>query len=226
MMKDEILLIDDDISTHVLIEHCLSDKFALIKTTNLESAKEKLRTKRPKMIILDLNLPDGSGFDFLKYLAEEFSNLSIPVLLLSVDSHIDSKVKGFSFGIYDYIVKPFSIIEFKTRVDAHLTRAKKSKIFSDEELRVNRFLINNANRSIFVEDKKLELTPLEFKLLSYFILNSNKVVDRDEIAKTVWNKPFYQSRTIDKHVSTLRKKLGSASVSIETVSQLGYLLKN
>lgn len=226
MLKDEILLIDDDISTHVLIEHCLSDKFTLIKTTNLENAREKLQTKRPKMIILDLNLPDGSGFDFLKYLAEEFSHLSIPVLLLSVDNHIDSKVKGFSLGIYDYIVKPFSVIEFKTRVDAHLARAKKNKVFYDEELRVNHFLINNASRSIFVEDRKLELTPLEFKLLSYFIINSNKVVDRDEIAKTVWNKPFYQSRTIDKHVSTLRKKIGAGFVAIETVSQVGYLLKN
>lgn len=223
-MKD-ILLIEDDSTTPILIEHCLKDQAHVIKAVSLHQAKEKMKSKIPEMIILDLHLPDGSGFDFLKFLEEEYREYQIPVLMLTITDDVEMKIKGFSYGIYDYVVKPFSVEEFKARVEAHLKRAKQIPFDVQQITQTGDFEINHQGKVITYKNQRLVLTPIEYKLLSYFILNSNKVIERDELANKVWHKRFYQSRTIDKHISALRKKIPEQN-AIETISRYGYKFNN
>lgn len=218
---NDILLIEDDLTTPVLIEHCLKEQAHVVKAVNLQQAKEKMKVKIPEMIILDLHLPDGSGFDFLKFLEEEYPEYQIPVLMLTISDNVETKIKGFSYGIYDYIVKPFSVEEFKARVEAHLRRAKQVPFEIQQVTQNGDFEINHQARLIKYKGERLVLTPVEYKLLSYFILNSNKVIEREELASKVWQKRFYQSRTIDKHISALRKKIPDQK-TIETISRYGY----
>ena len=221
----DILLIEDDLTTPILIEHFLKDQVNVIKAINLNQAKEKMKIKIPKMIILDLHLPDGSGFDFLSFLEEEYQEYQIPVLMLTVSDNVEMKIKGFSYGIYDYIVKPFSGKELKARVEAHLKRAKLISLDTQQFVKKGDFEINHRGKEILYQGNKLELTPIEYKLLSYFILNANKAIERNELAYKVWKKRFYQSRTIDKHISVLRRKIPEKS-AIETISRYGYKFKN
>lgn len=219
-MKD-ILLIEDDSTTPILIEHCLRDQARVVKAVNLHQAKEKMKSKIPEMIILDLHLPDGSGFDFLNFLEEEYQEYQIPVLMLTITDDVEMKIRGFSYGIYDYVVKPFSVEEFKARVEAHLKRAKHTSFDAQQVIQSGDFEIKQLAKEIMYKNQRLVLTPIEYKLLCYFIMNSNKVIERDELANKVWHKRFYQSRTIDKHVSALRKKIPKHE-TIETISGYGY----
>lgn len=223
-MKD-ILLIEDDSTTPVLIEHCLKEQARVTKAVSLNQAKEKMKTKIPEMIILDLHLPDGTGFDFLSFLEENYQEYQIPVLMLTVSDDIEMKIKGFSYGIYDYVVKPFSVEELKARVEAHLKRARQVPFGHQQITQTGDFEINHQAKLITYKNQRLDLTPVEFKLLSYFILNANKVIERNELAHKVWHKRFFQSRTIDKHVSSLRRKIPELN-TIETISRYGYKFNN
>lgn len=222
MNKDEILVIEDDLSTRVMIEHCLASKFKIIQALNIKMAMEKFDPANTKMILLDLYLPDGDGFDFLNQMEVVIETHHVPVLMLTLEAKPEIKAKGFSLGIYDYMVKPFSALELLSRVEAHLNRAKLLQRFDEVPLKLGEFQINNESRQVLYKNEEIHLTPLEFKLLTFFLKNNGKVVTREELAKSVWMRSYYQSRTIDRHISSVRKKLGAAAHAIETVNQLGY----
>lgn len=222
MLKDEILVVEDELSNRMIIDHCLAAKYKVIHASDIKMALEKLSQFQPKMILLDLYLPDGLGFDLINHLEKDIENHDVPVLLLTLEAKPEIKAKGFSLGIYDYIVKPFSTVELLARVEAHLIRAKQINNKENVPIQLGEFNLNNEAKQIHYKQKALQLTPLEFKLLSYFMRNSGKVVSRDELAKSIWMKSYFQSRTIDRHISSVRKKMGAGSGYIETVSQAGY----
>lgn len=222
MLKDEILVVEDELSNRMMIDCCLAAKYKIIHASDIKTALEKLSQFQPKMILLDLYLPDGLGFDLINHLEQDVENRNVPVLLLTLEAKPEIKAKGFALGIYDYIVKPFSTIELLARVEAHLSRSKQINNKESVPLQLGEFNLNDEAKQIHYKKEALPLTPLEFKLLSYFMKNKGKVVSRDELAKSIWMKSYFQSRTIDRHISSVRKKMGDGSGYIETVSQAGY----
>ncbi len=229
MKKYKILAVEDESTTQIMLQHSLGSIYELIITGNLKRALECLSHFKPDLILLDIHLPDGNGFDFFNTLKENTQYSRIPVMFLSLESDIKIKVKSFSAGAYDYITKPFNESELVARIDAHCARSEEVRsahyipeIFGDlvidvEALQVYR-LDKNGSKNL------LSLSPTEYKLLECFLSHLGKTLSREEISKKVWNKSHFQSRTVDRHISSLRKKLGPTGIHLKTISQGGYLL--
>lgn len=229
MKKYKILAVEDEITTQVLLQRCLSLKYDLVIAANLERAKHSLENFKPDLILLDISLPDGNGFDFFDYLKEDLHMNRVPVIFLTLEANTQMKVKSFSAGAYDYITKPFDPSELIARIDAHCARSAEivaAHYFPDT---LGDLFFNREARQVYrkQEDGKkqfLPLSPMEFRLLECFMTNLGKTLSREQIAKEVWNRSHFQSRTIDRHISSLRKKLGPTGTHLKTVSHGGYLL--
>lgn len=222
MIKDLILVVEDELSTRVLIEKILGNKYRVINASTIKSAKEKIEVFNPALIILDLYLPDGDGFELIHDLKVDDKKMNIPILLLTLEDKPEKKVLGFNLGIYDYMVKPFSHVELEARIKAHLNRSKLINKVEESPLFFGEFEVNDLERKIYFKHQEIKLTPFEYKIFCYFLKNNGKLVSRQDLAKFIWAKSFYQGRTIDRHISSLRRKLGVMSNLLETVNQYGY----
>jgi DNA-binding response OmpR family regulator len=182
-----------------------------------------------ELILLDVSLPDGNGIKILPRLKEALAPRFVPILILSADSDIITKVAAFGVGADDYINKPPEPNELRARINARLRTAQslgqeKSLLeYSDliidlDKMTVEILLKNNTRESI-------DLTPYEFKILKLLISRPGQVYTREIIIDRVWGiDKFITSRTVDAHVSHLRKKLVQSQVQIETVLSAGYKL--
>lgn len=229
MKKYKILAVEDEATMQVLLQRCLGLKYDLVITANLERAKQTLEHFKPDLVLLDIYLPDGNGFDFFDFLKQDLNTQLIPVIFLTLETGTQMKVKSFSAGAYDYVTKPFDHSELIARIDAHCARSTEiiSAHYSPDTF--DTLFFNREARQVYRQEKNgnkqfLSLSPMEFKLLECFMTHLGKTLSRDQIAKEVWNRSHFQSRTIDRHISSLRKKLGATGSYLKTVSQGGYLL--
>lgn len=229
MKKYKILAVEDEATTQTLLRQCLTSLYELVVSPNLGRAKEVLTRFKPDLILLDLYLPDGNGFEFFDFLKKNPQTHRIPVIFLSLESGVEVKVKSFTIGAYDYITKPFNSTELVARIDAHCARAAEvlAALYTPEVFANLSF--DREALQVYHVDKQghkqlIDLSPTEFKLLQCFMSHIGKTLSRELIAKEVWNKTYFQSRTIDRHISSLRKKLGATGTCLKTISHEGYLL--
>ncbi len=170
------------------------------------------------LIILDVNLPDGSGFDYLKWL-REFSN--IPVIMLTVKNTDENILRGFEFGADEYITKPFSLPILKARID-NLFRRKNTKstdiVFGDLNL-------NLKSMTVYLSGDNLELSKQEFSVLEILLENRGANVIRKRIIDSVWGYDLYEvnDNTLTVTIKRLRYKLGNYGKYIKTVRGIGYM---
>ena len=177
------------------------------------------------LIILDLNLPDMSGYE----VSREIRNLNskVPIIMLTALSTVDDKVEGFESGADDYIVKPFDFKELIARIRALMKRSN-IMIATSNVIKVADLVLNLDNREVNRGGKKITLTAKEFQLLEFLVKNKNKVVSRAEIALNVWDIDFdTKTNVIDVYVNFLRKKLDNSfdKKLIHTQVGTGYILK-
>ncbi len=175
------------------------------------------------LLILDLGLPDKSGFEICRNIREW--KIATPVLILTGNNQIKDKVAALDCGADDYLTKPFSIPELEARVRALLRRPKE---VVPTELTVGDIALNSATRKVTRGGNPIPLTLKEFGILEYLMRNSNRVVTRDQILDHVWDFNFNSfSNIVDVHVTSLRKKLNvkKGENCIETVRGVGYKLK-
>lgn len=229
MKKYKILAIEDEATTQMLLHRSLDNIYELMVAPDLNQAWECLTHFNPDLILLDIHLPDGNGFDFFNTLKENNRHNRTPVMFLSLESDIKLKVKSFSAGAYDYITKPFNESELIARIGAHCARSEEAKTANYIPETFNDLSIDTAALQVYRlksdgTKKLLSLSPTEYKLLEYFVTHVGKTLSREQISKKVWNKIHFQSRTIDRHISSLRKKLGSTGIYLKTISHSGYLL--
>ncbi len=183
-----------------------------------------LEERIPDLVLLDIMLPGEDGLSILKRLRNTSSTKEIPVILVTAkDTEIDT-VKGLDLGADDYLTKPFGIMELISRVKAILRRSKPATI--DTVLRYQEIYMDLERHICKVNDEVVELTFKEYQLLQYFLVNVGIVLSRDSIMSAVWESDFAgESRTVDMHIKTLRKKLGDAGSHIVTVRNVGYKLQ-
>jgi len=210
----------------------------LIESTDqLFKRFEDFKNNHPPLIILDLdNIDDVSGWDVCKILKKERDIKNIPVIMITGNYKTSTDIVfGFQHGIDDYIIKPFNPNVLLARVKAILRRSadvvvqkrttllsSDKKIIIDVENRIVRLHKKNKGKCEVAED----LTPKEFELLCQLLKKQDQVLSRDMISETVWGDGFFDSsRTIDKHIETLRKKLGAFGARIISVSGMGYKFK-
>lgn len=182
---------------------------------------ERIRAKKPDMILLDIFIYEENGYDVLNKLRTNEETKKIPIVLVSAcDSEVD-KTKGLDAGADDFISKPFGVLEFSSRIRAILRR--KDIKTTDVDVIIEKIYINLIKREVVADGNKCNLTYKEYELLRYLAMNKGIVLTRDKIMESVWGFDFQgESRTVDMHIKTLRQKLGQCGNIIQTVRNVGY----
>lgn len=235
-MKPFILIIEDDpdiaesIRYNLEREGTFQTEVALTGEEGLNIALGKGQLRRttdagnssPDLIILDLNLPGMNGFELCRRFRTEELTRQTPIIVLTARTEEGDKVRGLDLGADDYMTKPFSVRELVARVRAALRRSgyesQTPKLYDDGVLK-----IDYSDFAVFCQDQPIKLTRKEFALISILSRNKGRVVPREQLLDQVWGLEYYgEARTLDVHISGLRKKLGTCGNCIETVIGIGY----
>ena len=224
-MTAKILIVEDEPAIRQIVAMTMSHEgFKTIEVDDVTGATESLATVLPDLIILDWMMPGLTGLEFTKRIKKSRRTKHIPIILLTAKSQESDKVAALNSGADDYITKPFSAAELVARVKAILRRVNVS---SDREvLNVGNIKVDLKSRRAFCEGDKLNLSPLEFKLLEFFVNHPERVFTRTQLLDQVWGtSTFIEDRTVDVHIRRLRKVLSRHECSdyIQTVRGSGYL---
>lgn len=191
-----------------------------------ETAKEfyrKIEERVPDLVLLDVMLPDESGYDIVKKIRKTPTTKKLPVIMVTAKTQEIDMIKGLDDGADDYIKKPFSVMELISRVKALLRRT----VTEDTKLLVlDALRIDHERHAVYVGEKAVELTFKEYELLRLLVSNVGVVMSRENIMIHVWGTDFEgESRTVDMHIKTLRQKLGDMGTRIKTVRNVGYVIE-
>ena len=214
-MNGTVFVLEDDASISGLIKVALEmNGISFEAYSNVKDFYAALERRQPDVALLDIMLPDGNGLDVLRMVKARYPQVCC--IMLSALSKEEDKVNGLNLGADDYIAKPFSVLELTARVNAALRRKRKS-----DEITVGDLTLNYETMEVRLKGEKLELNKKEFELLKYFMQHAGKVLPRDVILLEVWGYEQGETRTLDNHISRLRK-LGITN--LETVFGIGYKL--
>lgn len=219
-----IYCVEDERNIRELIVYTLvSTGFDAKGFIDAKELYKALESEIPRLILLDVMLPNEDGIQILKKLKSSSETKNIPVIMVTAKGAEYDKVIGLDSGADDYITKPFGMMEFVSRVKAVLRR---SKTDVKNELSIGSIRINVDRHAVYVDDILITLTLKEFELLKYLMENIGIVLTRDKILGHVWGYDFDgETRTVDVHIRTLRQKLNGAGNLIETVRGVGYSIK-
>ena len=185
---------------------------------------KKLKEKAPDLAILDVMLPDEDGYEIVKKIRQNPVTRNLPVIMVTAKTLEIDMVRGLDLGADDYIKKPFSIIEFITRVKAVLRRTMEQT--EDKFITIGDVFMDDERHMVYVENEAVELTYKEYELLKLLMKNAGIVMTRERIMQRVWDTEFEgESRTVDMHIKTLRKKLKENGARIKTVRNVGYVME-
>lgn len=219
-----ILLVDDESYLIDSMYKFLKNKGyqEILTAKNIAEARFKLNNNKVDLMILDIMLTDGSGFDLLKVLRKKSS---LPVIILSALSGIDDKKEGFDLEVDDYIVKPFLPEDLLWRIEAVLRRTYQNK---NEKIILSGGIVFDRERAMLIkDDEDIQLTAKQFKILDYLATNINKIVSIDQILDKCWEESFGYENTLITHIYRLRDKLEEDPANpkiLITVKGLGYKL--
>lgn len=189
-----------------------------------DSMLEAVKKEIPELIILDIMLPGKDGIEILEELKKNPKTCRIPVIMATAKGTEMDKIQGLDMGADDYLVKPFGVMEMVSRVKAVLRRCTGSE--NSEILSMGELVLSARERMVTVAGEKVNLTLKEFEILKLFLKNPGTVFSRNQLLSSVWGMEYLgESRTVDMHIKTLRKKLGTMGNCIETVIGIGYKLE-
>lgn len=224
-MKDTILIVEDEKDIAKMIEYNLKKEgYKTIIASDGEDAIDAAISKLPDLILLDLMLPGIGGLDVCKELRAERKTALIPVIMLTAKSQEADKVIGLELGADDYVTKPFSPRELIARIKAVLRRGQE-KESQPEVIKMGGLVLNLSKIEVTVKDRPIELTSKEFELLRTLVKARGRVLSRDYLLDNIWGFDHaieIQTRTVDVHIRTLRKKLKTEAKRIITVKNYGY----
>jgi len=224
-MKEKILIVDDEKDIIKMLDYNLKKEgFRVVSVFDGEEALDSATREHPDLIVLDLMLPGMDGLEVCKTLKREAKTQAIPIIMLTAKSQESDKVIGLELGADDYVTKPFSPRELIARIKAILRRMKE-KDRLPEVIKIGELRIDFSKIAVTVKDKSVELTAKEFELLKTLIKAKGRVLSRDYLLDNIWGFDHameIQTRTVDVHIRTLRKKLKSEAKCIVTVKNYGY----
>jgi DNA-binding response OmpR family regulator len=222
-----ILVVEDCVDEVHLIEAALAREHEVLRAETLAHARSWLGASAVDLALVDLELPDGSGFALCTDLDGDPARRGIPVLFLTASSSVADKVTAFRLGAEDYIEKPFDPRELRARVDARLQR-RAQRTEDDRTLGVGDLRLELGRFAAYLvrgdDRRSIEFTPHEFRIVCHLADRRDRVVARNAILKAVWGDVAVVARTIDTHLSNVRSKLRESSVVIESVRGVGYRL--
>lgn len=220
-----IYVVEDDVNIQEIEMFALKNSgYRVEGFGNAKDFFAKLSEKTPDLILLDVMLPDLDGLSILKKVRMVPDTKRIPVIFVSAKTSEIDKVKGLDMGADDYLAKPFGVMELISRVKALLRRSNAAS--EEKTLALGEIQIDNEKHCVYVGNQLCELTYKEFELLKMMMQNVGIVLTRDRIMDRVWGTDYEgESRTLDMHIKTLRKKLGEEGSRIKTVRNVGYVLE-
>ncbi|MBO4981623.1 MAG: response regulator transcription factor [Lachnospiraceae bacterium] len=189
-----------------------------------EDFYEALKTEVPDLILLDIMLPDEDGLSILKKLRTREDTVTVPIIMVTAKTTEIDKVKGLDLGADDYLTKPFGVMELISRVKAMLRRSVRSEE-KEKILKLGGVVLNTEKHEVSVNGSLCELTYKEYELLKLLMTNAGIVTTREVILDRIWGIDFEgESRTLDMHIKTLRRKLKEEGSLIKTVRNVGYIM--
>lgn len=219
-----IYIVEDDESIREIETIALKNSNYIVSA--FENAKEfykKLDELVPDLILLDVMLPDESGYDIVRKLRKRPATQDIPIIMVTAKTTEMDMIKGLDGGADDYIKKPFSIMELITRVKALLRRTAKEE---PKLLKLDDLVIDHERHVVTVNNEPVDLTYKEYELLRLLMGSQGIVMTREVIMRSVWDTDFEgETRTVDMHIKTLRHKLGDYCSRIKTVRNVGYVIE-
>lgn len=219
-----IYIVEDDESIREIETIALKNSNYIVSA--FENAKEfykKLDELVPDLILLDVMLPDESGYDIVRKLRKRPATQDIPIIMVTAKTTEMDMIKGLDGGADDYIKKPFLIMELITRVKALLRRTAKEE---PKLLKLDDLVIDHERHVVTVNNEPVDLTYKEYELLRLLMGSQGIVMTREVIMRSVWDTDFEgETRTVDMHIKTLRHKLGDYGSRIKTVRNVGYVIE-
>ncbi|MFI3284107.1 MAG: response regulator transcription factor [Erysipelotrichaceae bacterium] len=218
-----IYCVEDEKNIQDLIIYALNNSNIAVQGFSCATDFKQALTTLPKLILLDIMLPDQNGIDLLKELKQNPKTAKIPVIMLTSKGGEYDKVVGLDAGADDYITKPFSVIELIARIKAVLRRSENK----------TSTMLNHCGLSLDIEkhhvtyhEQPVQLTLKEFELLKKLMEKPNMVLTRERLLEDIWGYDYYgETRTVDVHIRTLRSKLGKEFDYIKTIHGVGYKLE-
>jgi len=224
MAGERILVVDDELNIVQLCRMYLErEGFSVDSSGNGKEALERIERTRPALVILDLMLPELDGMEICRELHADKNNT--PILMLTARGDDIDKILGLEMGADDYMTKPFNPREMVARVKAILRRGDKVNSPVDSIHHIGDLTIDPSRREVWLKNQRIELRHQEFNLLFALIEHKGLVLSREQLLNLAWGYDYFgNTRTVDVHIGSLRKKLSGSQLRIETVTNNGYKL--
>ena len=219
-----IYIVEDDASIREIETIALKNSgHEVYAFENAGATFAQLEKVIPDLMILDVMLPDKDGNEIVGILRRNKETKRLPIIMVTAKTEEIDMIRGLENGADDYLKKPFSVMELITRVKVLLRRCE---VETEDALKLGEITIDNIRHKCLVNDGIINLTYKEHELLKYLMLNEGIVVSREQIMSAVWGESFEsETRTVDVHIKTLRKKLGDSGSHIHTVRNVGYVIE-
>ena len=233
MAKESILVVDDEREILELVKYNLAKEgYSVVCVETGEDALNAARLKLPDLVLLDLMLPGVDGLEVCRKLKADPKTQEIPVVMLTAKGGEADIVAGLELGAADYVTKPFSPRVLTARIKAVLRRDQSENGDAQATIKINDLVIHAGRHQVLVADRPVDLTASEFRILLFMARKPGWVFTRQQIVDAAQGDDVYVSerfvtdRSVDVHIVSLRRKLGSAGSSIETVRGVGYRLQD
>ena len=218
-----ILVVDDDPAIREMVGMALTRAgYEWLEAGNVLDARRLIASRRPDLILLDWMLPGQSGFEFARQLQNDHSGNTPPVIMLTARDQEEDKIAALEAAADDYVSKPFSVNELLARIKAVLRRTAPHD--DKEHLEIDGLRLDPGTCRVTAAEAPLELSPLEYRLLHFFMRHRERVYSRQQLIEQVWDTAFVEERTVDVHIRRLRKLLEPSGHDrlIQTVRSAGY----
>lgn len=222
MFKKNLLILDDDARICSLLEQGLADEFNVKTTQDIEKAYHIATKEHSDILLLDIHLKTGNGLELCEKLRKNQITKKIPILIFTGQGSKEKMLASFDLGADDYIEKPVDLVVLKNRLNARIAR---SKDMGNENSNFENLKVFPERLEIELNGKLIRLSEIEFDLLRIFLTNPNKNISREEILNTIWKDTQVSERSVDVHISSLRKKLDDFNYAIKSLYGSGYILK-
>ena len=226
-----ILVVEDSLEVQLLLSSVLKPIGTVRIAPSVKAGLEEFQNQKFDLIMMDVMLEDGTGFELTEKLRQTPNGKHIPIIFLTSQSDIEDKIKGFDLGAEDYIVKPSDPREIRLRAEARLKKIEATKSMQaghQKNLTIGNLLLDVPLQKVQLikENVDLGVTPLQFKILYYLMSRESQVVSRDELITEIWGKNVHIGRSVDTHINSLRRKLDQYSSYIQAVYGAGYTFQS
>lgn len=224
MKKITVLIIEDEIAIRDMVQFALeSADFEVIGVENAQMAEQQIAHQIPDIILLDWMLPGMNGIDFAKILKQKQQTKDVPIIMLTAKAKEENKIKGLETGADDYVTKPFSPRELIARIKTVLRRGP--LVTPEGLIKIKDLCLNTNTHEVTVNEQRIELAPIEYKLLYFFLTHQNRIYSREQLLDQIWGGENYiDERTVDVQIRRLRNRLKPFGYDefIQTMRGTGY----